>query len=138
MSLFDLSGNFKHVLSTLQKYVKNLSFDSSCPLGKETELKCSCGENLHEFNPGRYSLLKSIGKPRYSKKKRLQKKFLKQWRENNAPLLLTMPLTSRGGFKCGSCGKQESFYSAISKNMIQVQPMPVPEGAKLFYIKGDK
>ena len=126
-----MSNFFEKALHNIaDSFVKQQEIASKCPLGKKTELRCSCGGFLHEFNPQRYAILKSIGKPRYSKNKRIQKKFKKQWRLKNLPILMTLPLV-RGGYKCGSCGRRESLYGAIGRNLFKVQEMP--QGAVPYY-----
>ena len=107
--------------------------DSAVPLGRDSGLKCSCGGPLHKFDPVTYNIIKNMKMPRYSRKKRLRKKFIKKWRiENIGDITLLMMNGMRPhGFKCGKCQRREGFYDSIARNIIKLEPLP--EGALPVY-----
>lgn len=98
--------------------------------GRVTELVCqSCGELLQEV---RHVYLPKP--PRRHRKKRINKKWRKRWaRENRAKILASsmMSVMRKPIYRCTGCGRSESFYGAVGRNLIQVQPLP--EGALPLY-----
>jgi hypothetical protein len=98
---------------------------------RETEMQCSCGGKLVEVR--RVLLPKP---PRAHRKKRINKKWRKRWEQENRHRILAstmIGLTQRPSYRCSKCGRNEGFYSAVGRNLIQVEPLP--EGTFPVYDK---
>ena len=96
---------------------------------RETEMQCSCGGKLVQVR--RVLLPKP---PRTHRKKRINKKWRKRWQEENRSRILAstmIGLMQRPSYRCSKCGRNEGFYSAMGRNLIQVQPLP--DGALPVY-----
>lgn len=94
-------------------------------------LECLCGGELIKNKDNRANFIrermKALGNPRYSKKTRLKKKFLKQWEEKVWAAKFAISAAAiiiRPGYTCNKCGKVETFYSALSQNIIKIEPEP--------------
>lgn len=96
-----------------------------------------CGQPLVSHNPARDAIqtrLRAVGSPRFSKKKRLRKKFKKQWAVKNrstALLAFILPLSGPGGFRCTACDRVFGFYQIMGRALLNIQPLPV--GAIIDY-----
>ena len=116
-------------LSQTEELMKNIPNTQDVPLGEKTNFVCHCGGTMHRFDPIGHQVkqrIQACGKPRYSKKKRYQKKFAKQWSNRNSATLIlasVLPLRHPMGFRCAKCGHTEGFYSMMAKFMFHIEPM---------------
>ena len=88
-----------------------------CKIGKMEIVKKDTVNNIR----------KTCGNPRYHKKIRFQKKFLKSWQKKNALTILSMMACAAimpPILKCNNCGKTETFNQYISQNLFSVEQMP--------------
>lgn len=96
------------------------------PMGRATELTCTCGGILHERMAPPIPRLKPG--PRQSRNRRIRKKQIKKWARAHARLIMAMNIirqTSRPmGYRCASCKRHVGFYEAIGRNVIKIEPMP--------------
>jgi len=100
---------------------------------RPTELQCSCGERAPMEEVRHLYVPKS---PPRHRKKRINKKWRKRWEKENAAKFLAasmLGLMRRPVYRCTKCGRNEGFYSAVGRNLIQVEPLP--EGALPLYDK---
>jgi len=137
-------------INTLNKYGDILTHDRKPPEnpGPPSGMKCSCGGNLC-FDSFRDRSMKSwniattiIPKPRsrrksnreWSLKKRIAKKQKKAWlRKVGLVAGIGVPLIGRNKLTCEKCGRIDGWYSAVARNIIQIEPLP--QGALPVYDK---
>ncbi len=92
-------------------------------------LKCDCGGELEQKYTSPLEYVSKIAGPVPShKNKRLRKKLLKRDYIKNKYLYLASILSCRPYYICEKCKKHEGFFSVIARNMIQMDPLPTPEG----------
>jgi hypothetical protein len=107
----------------------------------ENTLKCTCGGDM--FAAPRYSedeIMKSVqrivGKIPKHKNNRIQKKWRKKWAEKAGPVIMGLKLAramTPPRYVCSLCGKSEGFYTAIGRNLIKIEPLPLPEACRTLY-----
>jgi len=98
-------------------------------------MECRCGGNMLHKHPARETAMKMLQKHRpWSRNRRIMKKQMKRFaRTSTAQLAMHMTLLSGPGiFVCEKCGKKDSFYSAIGRNIIKVEPMPGPAAMPVY------
>lgn len=99
-------------------------------------MKCVCGGDLvaestairfqRSLDIAKNILRSSLRKPK-SKKKRIIKKWKKRVDRLTMQIALaSLPILGRPVFTCSACGKIDGFYSAMGRNMIVVEPLPLP------------
>lgn len=101
-------------------------------------VKCHCGG---EFIPAKIEITNEIinsatGNPRYSKRSRFIKKFMKRWLEKRRTTefgLRIVLLMGPGHFKCNKCGTIEGFYQHMGKHLFSVEPLPAPAGIVHYF-----
>lgn len=93
--------------------------------GEPTGLQCQhCRGVLHMRVVGTEDIFK--GPPR-SRNRRIRKKQLKRWLEENRLMLAVhgfMTAQPRGGYICGTCNRSSGFYQAIARNIFLIEPLP--------------
>jgi hypothetical protein len=110
-------------------------------MSRDRGLKCPCGGDLEvaRKNPAEHLniVLMAIGKPRWSRNRRIRKKLEKRWEtEKLRPALLVAGFASAirpPMYECTQCGRKHSFYGAIARNLIKVEPMPTPPGLVFYW-----
>lgn len=88
-----------------------------CKIGKMEIVKKDTVNNIR----------KTCGNPRYHKKIRFQKKFLKSWQKKNALTILSMMACAAimpPILECSNCKKRETLNQYVCKNLISVRPLP--------------
>jgi hypothetical protein len=153
MSLFNENGKLN--AGGLQSAMKQLAnYADSIHINREPSkttqptsgMKCYCGGTLR-FDSTQDRFLKSwdiavmaIPKPRskrkpnreWSLKKRIAKKQKRAWvRDVGLISGIGMPLIGRNTVVCDQCGRKEGWYSAVARNIIQIEPLP--QGALPVY-----
>lgn len=71
--------------------------------------------------------------PPYHRKKRIRKKWEKEYKATYFFLNYVSSLSVPRGFCCRKCGRNHGFYQTMARRVIQIQPMP--EGALAIYDK---
>ena len=87
------------------------------------EMKCACGGFLCEVR----TIVLPESEPPHHRKKRIRKKWRKRWERDEAVVRgvsAMAGLMQRPFYRCEKCGKSESFYSAVGRNLIEIQPLP--------------
>ena len=109
--------------------------------GEPTSLVCICGAPLQMhaslgLQALEAALLGAVGAPPKHRKRRIQKKWEKQYREKCRPFILmhaAWNATVKPVFVCTKCGARQGYYRAIANNLFKVEPMP--PGALPIYDK---
>lgn len=93
--------------------------------GRLTDMKCDCGGPLREFR----AFVRSNAQPPYHRKKRIRKKWRKEWEQSQRythALSNLMSLMRKPYFRCESCESHHGFYQAVGRNIFQVEPFSLP------------
>lgn len=72
--------------------------------------------------------------PRH-RRRRIQKKLVKRWQAMVRVLQAHASILSAirpPAYRCLACGRMDSFYGAVGRNLIDVQPLP--PGAREFFV----
>jgi hypothetical protein len=76
-------------LDVLERIIQMPLVSDDKGMGEPTQFRCHCGGVMHRFDPTVVHferLIKEMGKPRYSRRKRQAKKNHKKWRESQCKL----------------------------------------------------
>lgn len=90
--------------------------------GGITEMKCGCGGFLQVV-----ALVPRVSQPPRHRTRRISKKWEKRWRRAQGALLsieTLLAFSRTPHFRCVACGQRASFYRAMGRNLITVQPLP--------------
>lgn len=109
--------------------------------GQPTSLVCVCGAPLQMHASLGLEALEvvlrgAVGAPPKHRKKRIQKKWMRQYKEKCRPLILAHAAMNAAGkpiFVCAKCGARQSFNMAVARNIFKVEPLP--PGALPLYDK---
>jgi hypothetical protein len=100
--------------------VKYSTHEITRPAG---EMKCSCGGFLCEVR----TIVLPESEPPHHRKKRIRKKWRKRWERTEAVVRgvsARVGLMVHPSYRCEKCGRREGFYSAMGRNLIQIEPLP--------------
>jgi len=108
-------------------WLKTNDFGAIEVQGRMTDSVCSCGGKQQAV---RYMITDMLPPFPTHRKKRIRKKLAKRWVEETRHLRMLSAMVSMMGhpkYKCVECGRVESIYGSLGRNLITVEPLP--EGA---------
>jgi hypothetical protein len=96
-------------------------------LGQVTDMVCTCGGKLQAV---KYVATDMLPPQPTHRKKRIRKKLAKRWIKETRHLRMLGVMIGAlqpPKFKCVECARVNSYYAAMARNLVTVEPLP--EGA---------